>query len=318
MKPVRNISIGDITKKTPNLYNFQRASDKDYRNAEQAVYEFDKHIGTGFVPKTYTYNAQNASYTIQEWLTEREHGVWSVPDDMEAFDFMTGNLDRFWDRNLFKSDGKFYAIDNEVAFPNPVLSVSRYIFKMRGLGRTPLDQLQLSDGMKEKINNIKTEELYPLLSPYLKNPEHIDEMVTRVNYLKAVVNGDELSAQDIIDQDGKNAVLLYTRASSESDDITILNKLFAAIYRDADANGGALSKETIALLGREDAMDYLDKVAGYDANKVIFVNEISVFTKLMKEIVAAKQIETQSPTLVREKVREFKLKYEELKGIIKK
>ncbi len=35
---------------------------------------------------------------------------------MEAFDFITGNLDRFYDRNLIKSNGKLYAIDNRLPF----------------------------------------------------------------------------------------------------------------------------------------------------------------------------------------------------------
>jgi hypothetical protein len=314
MKPVRSLSISDITKKTPNLYNFQKASDKDYRNAEQAVYEFDKYLGTGFVPETYTYNSPKATYTIQQWLPEKEYGSWSVPDDLEAFDFITGNLDRLDDRNLFKSGGKFYAIDNELAFPSPVLSITKHIFKMRGLGRKPLEKLQVSDDMKEKINNIKTEELYPLLSPYLKNTVHIDEMAKRVNYLKAIVNGDELSAQKIMEGDGKAAMLGYLGETSIDNDNTVLNKFFSIAYEDAKKNDGLMSNTTISLLARKDVVAYMDMVAANNVNALVATNDIAILTKSLKDVVDTWIVTAK----MREKITEFELKYEELRGVIKK
>lgn len=257
IKPVRYINIKDIQSKTWALRAYQKMDSPCYRNSEYAVYLFDKFLGTGFVPETFVYiGRDNTVYSIQVWLEDREYGLWDVPDNMEAFDFITGNLDRFYDRNLIKSNGKLYAIDNEVAFPSDLPSTERFTALWKEWRRRPLETLKISKEMQEKIEYMDTDKLYEVLAPAIKQERHIDLMVNRIEYLKNLMLETKMSEKRIRISDGKNILRLIIAPNAPEDDVELVKAVLdnLLVQKEEDPKQFMLS---LSMLGQPNVMDYL-------------------------------------------------------------
>jgi hypothetical protein len=294
MKPVRYINIEDIKMRRWTLKHFQKINAESYRNSEYAVYLFDRFIETGFVPETFVYLWKDrTTYTIQVWLEDREYGIWSVPDDMEAFDFMTGNIDRFYDRNLIKSGGKLYAIDNEVAFPSDIPSLERFKKQWIDWRRPHIEFLQLSPEMKEKINNMDTEKLYEVLAPAIKETKHIDLMIERIKHLRTVIKQAELIAErkavtekDRNISDGKNLLNLIIAPVIPENDMELIKLVVERLLIQKRSNPEEFIRN-VSLLGHPSVNDYFEFLsANYDGSLEV-AKALFLFSDIVKNHIYA-------------------------------
>ncbi len=303
LKPVRYINIKDIQSKSGVLNSRQDINSTSYRNSEYAVYLFDKFLGTGFVPETFVYVGENnMGYSIQLWLEDREYGLWDVSDDMEAFDFITGNLDRFYDRNLIKSNGNLYAIDNEVAFPSDMPNTEKFTELWKEWKRRPLESLKLSTEMQKKIEYMDTDALYEVLAPAIKEKEHIGLMISRIKYLRTLMLDTKIREKRIKTSDGKNMLKIIAGYDSPDDDGTlvkaVINELF--VQKDVDPRQFVIN---MVRLKNPNVMVYLGAIA--ENNKDYEqITEIFALTEMIKKysygVSFSKKVKSDKPIGLRD------------------
>ncbi len=149
-------------------------------NTEQAAYELDIFMEANTVLTIYTYRDINTGveYTIQEFIEAT--GEWVKPtDDILAYDYLIGALDRSIGHNIIKGvDGKIYRIDHDAASSFSGLSGDKFDVEwstpdlIEGVikyTKKPVQELNISDSVYQKIMNLKEDDLIKILSKYFKD-----------------------------------------------------------------------------------------------------------------------------------------------------
>lgn len=108
-----------------DIRHYWMADNPDTAIREAIVYQIDKIVGLGLVPKTMVIDdtIDNVRYdgSVQEWIQNAKDGyqIEKFTDEgkkdfwrLKVFDFIIGNSDRHLANVLFTDDGKLHAIDN--------------------------------------------------------------------------------------------------------------------------------------------------------------------------------------------------------------
>lgn len=108
-----------------DIRHYWMADNPDTAIREAIVYQIDKIVGLGLVPKTMVIDdtIDNVRYdgSVQEWIQNAKDGyqIEKFTDEgkkdfwrLKVFDFIIGNSDRHLGNVLFTDDGKLHAIDN--------------------------------------------------------------------------------------------------------------------------------------------------------------------------------------------------------------
>ena len=119
----------------------------------------------------------------------------------------------------------------------------------------------------------------------------------------------DISATISTNSDAKNAVIRFINAGNETKDDVILNKFFDAIYAESISLDGKLSPQTLSVLFRDDVLAYM----GQSSN----LNLVTL-GGITKDMIELEKANGDIAGFKNAKIEEFKEKYEEIKGVVKK
>lgn len=189
-----------------DIRHYWMADNPDTAIREAIVYQIDKIVGLGLVPKTMVIDdvIGKVRYdgSVQEWIKDAKDGYQIEKftaeekkdfERLKVFDFIIGNSDRHLGNVLFTDDGKLHAIDNNACLiidkNEDILSFSDsiiYFFSRNVVHDMPhiVELIERFYNNKEKILN--------LIDKYIHdNTEMAKLMVeSRINYLYNMLKKD--------------------------------------------------------------------------------------------------------------------------------
>lgn len=190
-----------------DIRHYWMADNPDTAIREAIVYQIDKIVGLGLVPKTMVIDDTigNIRYdgSVQEWIkgakdgyqiekfTEQERKDF---ERLKVFDFIIGNSDRHLGNVLFTDDGKLHAIDNNACLiidkNEDILSFSDSIIYF--CSRNVVHDMPHIIELIEKFYNNK-DKILDLINKYIHdNTENAKLMVeSRINYLYNMLKRDK-------------------------------------------------------------------------------------------------------------------------------
>ncbi len=182
-----------------DIRHYWMANNPDTAIREAIVYQIDKIVGLGLVPKTMviddTIGSVRYDGSVQEWIKNARDGyqIEKFTDEerkdferLKVFDFIIGNSDRHLGNILFTDDGKLHAIDNNACLiidkDEDILSFSDSIIIF--FSRNVIHDMPHIVELIEKFYNNKDTILH-LIDKYIHdNTERAKLMVeSRINYL---------------------------------------------------------------------------------------------------------------------------------------
>ncbi|MEI6080741.1 MAG: hypothetical protein WCQ53_08930, partial [bacterium] len=114
---------------------------------------------------------------------------------------------------------------------------------------------------------------------------------------------------DTLKTDGRNVVLRFMNETYETNDNVIQSMFFNKVYKEADLLNGKLSPYTLSVLFRDDVLSYI----GQTSNP-----ELSILAGITKDMIELERTNSDIKGFKNAKIEEFKEKYEEIKGLVKK
>jgi len=182
-----------------DIRHYWMSGNPDTPMREAIVYQIDKIVGLGLVPKTMViddtidgvrYNGsvqvwiENAitGYEIQKFSEEEKKDY----ERLMVFDFVIGNSDRHLENMLFTDDGKLHAIDNNASLAisedDDILSFPDSFLHF--CSRRVIHDMPHVVELIEKFYNNKNK-ILDLIDKYIHDFTHLAELLveSRINYL---------------------------------------------------------------------------------------------------------------------------------------
>lgn len=189
-----------------DIRHYWMANNPDTAIREAIVYQIDKVVGLGLVPKTMVIDDTigNVRYdgSVQEWIKDAKDGyqIEKFTDEerkdferLKVFDFVIGNSDRHLGNVLFTDDNKLHAIDNNACLiidkNEDILSFSDSIIIF--FSRNVIHDMPHIVELIERFYNNK-DKILGLIDKYVHdNTEMAKLMVeSRINYLYNMLKKD--------------------------------------------------------------------------------------------------------------------------------
>lgn len=189
-----------------DIRHYWMANNPDTAIREAIVYQIDKVVGLGLVPKTMVIDDTigNVRYdgSVQEWIKDAKDGyqIEKFTDEerkdferLKVFDFVIGNSDRHLGNVLFTDDNKLHAIDNNACLiidkNDDILSFSDSIIIF--FSRNVIHDMPHIVELIERFYNNK-DKILGLIDKYVHdNTEMAKLMVeSRINYLYNMLKKD--------------------------------------------------------------------------------------------------------------------------------
>ena len=190
-----------------DIRHYWMADNPDTAIREAIVYQIDKIVGLGLVPKTMVIDDAIGKVrydgSVQEWIKDAKDGyqIEKFTDEekkdferLKVFDFVIGNSDRHLGNVLFTDDGKLHAIDNNACLiidkNEDILSFSDSIIYF--FSRNVVHDMPHIVELVEKFYNNK-DKILGLIDKYIHdNTEMAKLMVeSRINYLYNMLKKDK-------------------------------------------------------------------------------------------------------------------------------
>ena len=189
-----------------DIRHYWMADNPDTPIREAIVYQIDKIVGLGLVPKTMVIDdtITNVRYdgSAQEWVKDAKDGYQIEKftaeekkdfERLKVFDFVIGNSDRHLGNVLFTNDGKTYAIDHNacliISNDEDILSFSDSIIIF--FSRNVVHDMPHIVDIIEKFYNNK-EKILGLIDKYIHDNTELAKLMveSRINYLYKMLKKD--------------------------------------------------------------------------------------------------------------------------------
>lgn len=190
-----------------DIRHYWMANNPDTAIREAIVYQIDKIVGLGLVPKTMVIDDTigNVRYdgSVQEWIKDARDGyqIEKFTDEgrkdferLKVFDFVIGNSDRHLGNVLFTDDDKLHAIDNNACLiidkDEDILSFSDSIIIF--FSRNVIHDIPHIVELIEKFYNNKDKILH-LIDKYIHDNTELAKLMveSRINYLYNMLKKDK-------------------------------------------------------------------------------------------------------------------------------
>ena len=190
-----------------DIRHYWMADNPDTPIREAIVYQIDKIVGLGLVPKTMVIDDTIGSIrydgSIQEWIKNAKDGYQIDKfteqerkdfERLKVFDFMIGNSDRHLGNVLFTDDGKMHAIDNNACLiidkDEDILSFPDSIVLF--FSRTVVQDMPHIVEIIEKFYNNK-DKILELIDKYIHDNTELAKLMveSRINYLYNMLKKDK-------------------------------------------------------------------------------------------------------------------------------
>lgn len=190
-----------------DIRHYWMADNPDTAIREAIVYQIDKIVGLGLVPKTMVIDDTigNVRYdgSVQEWIKNAIDGyqIEKFKDEqkkdferLKVFDFIIGNSDRHLGNVLFTDDDKLHAIDNNACLiidkDEDILSFSDSIIIF--FSRNVIHDMPHIVELIEKFYNNKDKILH-LIDKYIHDNTELAKLMveSRINYLYNMLKKDK-------------------------------------------------------------------------------------------------------------------------------
>ncbi|MEP9411932.1 MAG: hypothetical protein HRF42_11150 [Candidatus Brocadia sp.] len=190
-----------------DIRHYWMADNPDTAIREAIVYQIDKIIGLGLVPKTMVIDDTigNVRYdgSVQEWIKNAIDGyqIEKFTDEqkkdferLKVFDFIIGNSDRHLGNVLFTDDNKLHAIDNNACLiidkDEDILSFSDSIIIF--FSRNVIHDMPHIVELIERFYNNKDKILH-LIDKYIHDNTELAKLMveSRINYLYNMLKKDK-------------------------------------------------------------------------------------------------------------------------------
>ncbi|UJS17606.1 MAG: phosphatidylinositol 4-kinase [Candidatus Jettenia sp.] len=186
-----------------DIRHYWMADNPDTPIREAIVYQIDKIVELGLVPKTMviddTINKTRYDGSVQEWIQDAKDGyqVEKFTEEqrkdfirLKAFDFVIGNNDRHLGNILFTEDGKMHAVDNNACLiidkHEDILSFSDSIIPF--FSRTVVHDMPYIVDLIEKFYHNKNK-ILDLIDKYIHDNTELAKLMveSRINYLYKMI-----------------------------------------------------------------------------------------------------------------------------------
>lgn len=190
-----------------DIRHYWMADNPDTPIREALVYQIDKIVGLGLVPKTMviddTINKIRYDGSVQEWIQDAKDGYQVDKFTQEQtkdfirlkiFDFVIGNSDRHLGNILFTEDGKMHAVDNNACLiidkNEDILSFSDSIITF--FSRTVVHDIPYIVDLIEKFYHNK-DKILDLIDTYIHDNTELARLMveSRINYLYKMMQKDK-------------------------------------------------------------------------------------------------------------------------------
>ncbi|MCF6158801.1 MAG: hypothetical protein E3K32_09560 [wastewater metagenome] len=189
-----------------DIRHYWSAANPDTPIREAIVYQIDKIVGLGLVPKTMVIDdiINNVRYdgAVQDWIPDAKDGYQIDKftseekkdfERLKVFDFVIGNSDRHLGNILFSHDGKLHAVDNTACLiidkNEDILDFSDstlYFFSTHVIHDMPhvVEIVEKFYQNKDKI--------LALIDKYIRDNTELAKLMveSRINYLQKMVKID--------------------------------------------------------------------------------------------------------------------------------
>ncbi len=189
-----------------DIRHYWMADNPDTPIREAIVYQIDKIVGLGLVPKTMVIDdtITNVRYdgSVQEWVTDAKDGYQIEKftaeekkdfERLKVFDFVIGNSDRHLGNVLFTNDGKMHAIDHNacliISKDEDILSFSDSIIIF--FSRNVVHDMPHIVDIIEKFYDNK-EKILGLIEKYIHDNTELAKLMveSRIDYLYKMLKKD--------------------------------------------------------------------------------------------------------------------------------
>ncbi|MFN3532286.1 MAG: hypothetical protein ACK41Q_07215 [Candidatus Brocadia sp.] len=190
-----------------DIRHYWMADNPDTAIREAIVYQIDKIVGLGLVPKTMviddTIGDVRYDGSVQEWIKDAKDGYQIEKFSEEAkkdferlkvFDFIIGNSDRHLGNVLFTDDNKLHAVDNNACLiidkDEDILSFSDSIIIF--FSRNVIHDMPHIVELIEKFYNNK-DKILNLIDKYIHDNTELAKLMveSRINYLYNMLKKDK-------------------------------------------------------------------------------------------------------------------------------
>lgn len=189
-----------------DIRHYWRADNPDTPIREAIIYQIDKIVELGLVPKTMVIDdtIDNVRYngSVQEWIPDAKNGYQTdkfTPDQtkdferLKIFDFIIGNSDRHLGNVLFDANGKLHAIDNNACLiinkDDDILDTPHTVLHF--FGTHIIHDMPHMVELIEKFYGNK-DKILSLIDTYVHDNTELAKLMaeSRINYLHTMIKSD--------------------------------------------------------------------------------------------------------------------------------